>query len=164
MKTLCTLFLFLIICLHANEEVAVDIKADSFVADKEQNIVIFNGNVSMIKGQDNLHAQKLTVYTKQNEQNETVVRKYIAIGDVDLKMKKPDTLMIAKGDSIIYDVDKQEYLIEGNGYLEDVNKSRIIKGERIYIDRISQKTKIDGKENKPVQFKFTMEEKTNDNN
>jgi lipopolysaccharide export system protein LptA len=140
------------------KKVDVDIKSDKFLADRAKNIIIFTGNVVMEKGSDLLKADKLTVHTKLTENNETVVKKYVAIGNVDLKMKKNESITYAKGNSIIYDVDKQEYLIEGNGYLEDTLDSKIIKGERIYLDNKTQKTKIDGDKNKPVEFKFKMEE------
>lgn len=139
-------------------KVDVDIKADNFIGDRSKNIAIFTGNVVMTKGADLLKADKLTVHTKQLENNETVVKKYVAVGNVDLKMKKETSITYAKGDSIIYDVDKQEYLIEGNGYLEDTLDSKIVKGERIYLDNKTQKTKIDGAKDKPVEFKFKMEE------
>ena len=139
-------------------KVDVDIKADNFIAERAKNIIIFTGNVVMVKAEDLLKADKLTVYTKLTETNETVVRKYVAVGNVDFKMKKNESITYAKGDSITYDVDKQEYLIEGNGYLEDTLDSKIIKGERIYLDNKTQKTKIDGAKDKPVEFKFKMEE------
>ncbi|HFS67433.1 MAG TPA: lipopolysaccharide transport periplasmic protein LptA [Flavobacteriia bacterium] len=157
-------FILILNLLYGSSQVDVDIKADNFLADKEKNLIVFSGNVEMIKGDDHLKTNKLTVYTKYNEKNETVVQKYIAIGSVDLRMKKDQTTLIAKGDSIVYDVDNQEYLIEGNGYLEDVNDSKIIKGEKIFFNKKTQQTKIDGGKDKPVQFKFKMEEKTDENN
>ena len=156
---------FLFVCfsiIFSNDQVDVDIKAEKFLADRQKNLVVFTGNVIMQKGGESLNAQKLTVYTKLDENNETVVKKYIASGNVNLQMKKPTTTMIAKGDSIIYDVDTMEYIIEGNGYLEDVNDSKIIRGEKIYLDRKTQKTKIDGGKDKPVQFKFKIEENNNE--
>lgn len=158
------LFLITTLLVFANDsnttkkKVDVDIKADNFLADKSKNIIVFTGNVVMLKGRDKLKADKLTVHTKRNENNDTVVRKYEAAGSVDLTMEKENSFVYAKGETIVYDVDTQEYLIEGNGYLEDTLDSKIIKGERIYLDTKTQKTKIDGAKDKPVEFKFKMEE------
>jgi lipopolysaccharide export system protein LptA len=150
--------LVLVVVSILAKEVDVDIQADKFEANKAKNLILFTGNVSMLKGEDTLLCRELTVITKLSaDTNKTVVKKYIAVGDVNLTLKRPDTLMIGSGDKITYDVDKQVYFIEGNGYLEDVNGSKIIKGEKIYVDEISGNTKIDGKKDKPVQFKLKIE-------
>jgi lipopolysaccharide transport protein LptA len=142
------------------KEVDVDIQADKFEANKEKNLVLFTGNVSMVKGEDSLLCKELTVFTKLSpDTNKTVVQKYIAVGNVSLKLKRPDTTMIGNGDKITYDIDEKVYLIEGNGYLEDVNASRVIQGDRIAVDEVSGNTKIDSKKDKPVQFKFKIESK-----
>ena len=151
---------FVIIGFLVAKEVDVDIRADKFEANKAKNIIIFTGNVSMVKGEDTLFCKKLTVYTKLNpDTNKTTVSKYVAVGDVSLTLKRPDTLMIGNGDKITYDIEKQIYIIDGNGYLEDVNGSKSIRGERIFVDEFSGKTIIDGKKDKPVQFKFKIESK-----
>lgn len=152
------LVFFLLVFSVSAKEVDVDIQADKFEANKAKNLILFTGNVSMVKGEDTLVCKELTVITKTSpDTNKTVVKKYIAVGDVSLTLKSPDTLMIGSGDKITYDIDKKVYIIDGNGYLEDVNGSKIIKGEKIYVDEISGNTKIDGKKDKPVQFKLKIE-------
>lgn len=135
--------------------VDVDIRSNSFKADKKNNIIHFKGQVSMVKGLDTLVCDELTVYLKE-ENNETIAYKYKAIGNVSFTLKKPDTLIIGNGDKVIYDVDKKKYIITGNGYLEDTVKHRVIKGDKIFVDELSGKTEIEGKKNKPVEFKFKM--------
>ena len=150
------ILIFLVLISFAISKIVdVDIRSNSFSADKKNNIMHFVGQVSMVKGLDTLVCDDLTVYLK-DENNETVAYKYIAIGNVTFTIKKPDTLIIGSGDKVIYDVDKQKYTIVGNGYLEDTANHRIIKGDKIFVDQLSGKTKIEGKRNKPVEFKFKM--------
>lgn len=149
--------LFLFVIVNA-KEIDIDIQADKFEVNKVKNMILFTGNVSMIKGEDTLVCKELTVFTKLSaDTNKTVVKKYVAIGDVSLTLKRPDTIMVGNGDKIIYDIDKKIYIIDGNGYLEDVNGSKIIKGDKIFVDELSGNTKIDGKKDKPVQLKLKIE-------
>lgn len=151
------LFLFLFFNLYA-EDIDVDIKADKFSADKSKNIIIFSGNVVMVKGADKLYSDKLTVYTKLIPSTQkTVVKQYHAVGKVSIIINKPTTVMKGRGDNVTYNVEEQVYIIVGNGYLEDVAGKKIIKGEKIYLDDKTQTTKIDGTKNKPVQFKLKIE-------
>ncbi|MCK5294110.1 MAG: lipopolysaccharide transport periplasmic protein LptA [Arcobacteraceae bacterium] len=153
------ILLFLIIGLNA-KEIDVDIQANSFQADQTKNIIIFTGNVSMVKGEDTLVCKELTVHTKlDSDTNQTVAKQYIAIGNVSFTIKRPDTLLIGNGDKVNYDIDKQMYIITGNAYLEDKNGSKTLRGEKIYINEATGNTKIDGKKNKPVKFKFKMQSK-----
>jgi lipopolysaccharide transport protein LptA len=152
--------IFILISSLYGDETDVDIKANNFTADKSKNSIIFSGKVSMIKGEDTLYSDKLIVYTKTvGNANKTVIQNYIADGHVSIKLKRPTTVMIGKGDKITYDVDNQVYVITGNGYLEDVTGEKIIKGEKIYYDEKNQNTNIDGGKNKPVQFKLKIESK-----
>lgn len=151
------IFLFFFISLYS-EDIDVDIKSDTFSADKSKNIIIFTGHVSMIKGQDKLYCDKLTVYTKLIENTgKTVVSQYHAVGKVDMVIVKPRTIMKGRGNEVTYNVDEQVYIITGNGYLEDVVGQKIIKGQKIYLDDKVGTTKIDGTKNKPVQFKLKIE-------
>jgi len=151
-------FILISIGILFSKSVDVDIKAQSFSADKKNNIIHFKGQVSMVKGLDTLVCDDLTVYLK-NENNETIAYKYVAIGKVSFTLKKTNTIIIGNGDQVVYDMDKKQYIIIGNGYLEDTDAKRIIKGDKIFIDDLTGKTKIEGKENKPVEFKFKMKAK-----
>jgi len=151
------LLLMLIIINLIAKEVDVDIQADYFEANKQKNIVLFKGKVSMIKGTDTLTSDKLEVYTRLNKDtNKTMAYQYIATGKVRFTVTKPTTLLIGKGDKVVYKVDDNVYTITGNGYLEDKNASKIVMGDKIYINNNTGETKIEGKANAPVKFKFKM--------
>jgi len=156
MKYLISLVLILL-SLNA-KEVDVDIQADSFVANQTKNIIIFKGSVSMIKGEDTLVCQELTVHTKVDKKtNKTIAKQYIATGSVSFTIKRPNTILIGTGNKVNYNIDKEIYIITGNAYLEDTNGSKIIRGDKIYLNEKTGNTKIDGKANKPVKFKFKMQ-------
>ena len=158
MKYILLLVLF-ILSIFA-KEVDVDIQANSFEANKNKNLIVFIGNVSMIKGEDTLVCQKLIVHTKiDKDTNKTIAKQYIATGDVSFTLKRPTTLLIGNGDKVNYDIDKQMYIITGNAFLEDKNGSKTIQGEKIFVDELTGDTKIEGIRNKPVKFKFKMESK-----
>jgi len=150
----------LLITTLCSDETDVDIKANNFTADKSKNIIIFTGKVSMLKGEDTLFCDKLTVYTKTvGNTNKIVMKNYIADGHVNMKLKRPTTIMIGRGDKITYDVDNLVYVITGDGYLEDTVGQKIVKGEKIHYDEKNENTNIDGAKNKPVQFKLKIESK-----
>ncbi len=152
--------IFLLLSSVFGDETDVDIKANNFTADKSKNSIIFTGKVSMLKDADKLYCDKLTVYTKTvGNTNKIVIQNYIAVGHVNMSVKRPNTVMIGKGDKITYDVDEQVYVITGDGYLEDVAGQKTVKGERIYFDQKNENTNIDGGKNKPVQFKLKIESK-----
>lgn len=150
--------LFILTNLFSQDQSQVDIKSDNFESNQKKNIVKFMGHVIFTRDKDKLTSDKLDVFTKVDDTNQTVVKKYIASGNVNMQLKKPTTTIIARGEKITYDVEKAIYIIEGNGYLEDVNESKIVKGEKIFMDQNSNNIKIDGKSNKPVEFKFKMGE------
>jgi len=140
--------------------VDVDIQAEYFDSDKAKNKVIFRGNVSMVKGADTLVCDEITLKTKMNEEtNSTQIISYVAIGNVSFTIKNPTSYLIGNGDKVTYDIDGELYVIRGNGYLEDRLSNKIIRGENIYINQKTGHTRIDGTKEKPVQFKFTIEEK-----
>ncbi|MDX9743485.1 MAG: LptA/OstA family protein [Arcobacteraceae bacterium] len=154
------LSIFLVFFIVYADETDVDIKANNFTADKSKNIIIFTGKVAMVKGEDTLFCDKLTVYTKNiPNSTKTVIQNYIAVGHVNMKLKRPTTIMIGRGDKVTYDVDNMIYVITGDGYLEDTVGQKIVKGEKIYYDEKNENTNIDGGKNKPVQFKLKIESK-----
>jgi lipopolysaccharide export system protein LptA len=88
----------------------------------------------------------------------------VAIGNVSFTIKNDKSDLIGNGDKVTYDLENQLYVIVGNGYLEDKKNNKMIRGENIYINQKTGYTKIDGSKNKPVKFKFTIEDKKNANN
>jgi len=153
--------LILLIILSINAKgVDVDIQAEYFESDKNKNIVIFRGSVSMVKGDDTLVCDEIILKTKQNKQtNSTDIISYVATGNVSFTFKSDTSYLIGSGQKVIYDLEKELYIIKGDGYIEDKLNNKMIRGENIYLNRKTGHTKIDGTKNKPVKFKFTINSK-----
>ena len=153
------IFTIFIISLYS-KEVDVDIQAQSFHSDESKNTVIFSGNVSMIKGKDTLYCDEITLITKKNKKtNKTDIKSYIAVGNVKFSFQSKDNFFVGHGNTVKSNIETNLYEIIGNGYLEDKINKKIIHGENIYFNGKSGHTKIDGTKNKPVKFKFTIQNK-----
>lgn len=140
--------------------VDVDIQAQYFESDENKNIVIFRGNVSMVKGDDTLVCDEIILKTKINKDtNKTEIISYDATGDVSFTIKNENSYLIGNGQKVIYDLDKELYIIKGDGYIEDKLNKKMIRGENIYINQKTGQTRIDGTKKKPVKFKFTINSK-----
>ena len=156
---------FIILCIVVmvnlySELIDVDIQAQTFHSDESKNIVVFKGKVSMIKGDDTLYCDEITLITRNNKKtNKIDIKSYTAIGNVKFSFKSKEGFFIGRGNKVLFDIDKNLYQIIGNGYLEDKINKKIIHGENIYFDGKSGYTKINGTKNKPVKFKFTIESK-----
>ena len=156
---------FIILCILVivnlySKSIDVDIQAETFQSDESKNIVLFKGNVSMVKGDDTLYCDEITLITRKNKTtNKTDIKSYTAIGNVKFTFKNKEGFFIGRGNKVLFDIDKNLYEIIGNGYLEDKINKKIIHGENIYFDGKSGYTKINGTKNKPVKFKFTIESK-----
>lgn len=148
--------LFIAIVLNG-KNIDVDIQANSFEANELENIIVFEGNVTMVKEQDNLFCDKLVLITEVNSTtNKREIVSYKAIGNVNFLIKNDKLYLIGSGGSIFYDIKKEVYIIKKNGLLEDKIQHKMVKGDNIYIDVKNGYTKIDGNKEKPVKFKFTI--------
>jgi lipopolysaccharide export system protein LptA len=138
--------------------VDVDIQAQFFDSDDSKDTVIFRGSVSMIKSDDTLVCDELTLKTKLNKlTNKKDIVSYTAIGNVSFTIRNETQDIIGNGDKVIFNGKNELYEIIGNGYLEDKINKKIIKGDKIYLNQKTGHTRIKGTKEKPVQFKFTVE-------
>ena len=132
----------------------VEITADHFEASDVKKVTKFIGNVSMVKGVDELKASKVHVYFDANKKP----IKYEAIGNVKFTITI-DSGNRYKGESerLIYIPKTEVYELYGNVKLFDVELDRVLIGEKVFVDKQSGKAKVDGNKKKPVKFIFTIE-------
>lgn len=142
------------------------IDANKFETYDEKGLSIFTGKVKMLKVDDELKADKLEVYlSKKNENQKREPLKYIAYGNVEFKVKAATKLYEGKGDKVVYEPKKMQYIITGNGFLKEKTEDRKLYGDKIYINQVTGEAKVSGTENKPVRFIIDLgEKKTNENN
>ena len=159
-----TLLLINITALQA-EKNYLNIDAKHFEADKQKNVLYFKGDVNMTKNKDILLSQSLVINTQfsPNDKTKQIPKDYKATGDVSFILHTADNVLKGKGDVVYYYPDKKKYIIIGNGYLEDTKEGKKIIAERIYIDELTGRTKIDGGIDKPIKFILKLNDKSSQN-
>ncbi|WP_419764993.1 MAG: lipopolysaccharide transport periplasmic protein LptA [Arcobacter sp.] len=147
--------IFLIISIFCSflfaEKLIID--ANNFEAYDEKGLSIFTGNVKMVKAKDELESDRLDVYLSEKKANaKREPLKYIATGNVKFKVKTADKSYEGKGDKVVYEPKKMQYVITGNGFLKEVSEDKRLFGNKIVINQISGEAKVSGSEDKPVRF------------
>tara|TARA_B110000046_G_scaffold169800_1_gene189215 strand:- start:131 stop:664 length:534 start_codon:yes stop_codon:yes gene_type:complete len=160
------IFLLLInITVLKAEKNYLNIYAKHFEADKQKNVLYFRGDVNMTKNNDILLCQSLVINTQVSSGDNTrqVPKDYKATGDVSFILYTADNILKGKGDVVYYYPDDKKYIIIGNGYLEDTKEGKKIIAEKIYIDELTGRTKIDGGIDKPIKFRLKLNDKSSQN-
>ena len=147
-------FLILLSSILLSEE--LKIKAQSFNTDENKGLSIFDGNVSIVKGVDEINASKIMIYTDKNKKPS----KFIAFGNVSFYIKTEDNATY-KGNAqkIIYLPIKKEYHFFTNVHLEQINTKKIILGEEVVLKTIDGQAYAKGAEKEPVIMIFDLPEK-----
>ncbi|RUM67264.1 MAG: lipopolysaccharide transport periplasmic protein LptA [Sulfurospirillum sp.] len=150
MKTL-LIILSLVSSLFAQR---VEISADKLEADEKSGISTLIGHVQIIKGDDHISADTLIV--KFDKKNKPIF--YDAKGSIKFHILTKTKEFEGKADQLRYDPKTLIYEMVGNVVIKEKRSKQILTGEKIQIDRISGKSIIEGKENKPVKFIFDIKE------
>ena len=153
MKFLIILTIFVISYVSAEE---LKVKANLFNADEKSGISTFEGDVNVIKSNDEINASKVTIYT--NAEHEPT--KYIANGDVSFYIITLDgSIYKGKAGEVIYLPLKKEYLFFKDVHLQQVNEKKEIIGEEVVLKTIEGKAYAKGAKAEPVIMIFDMPEK-----
>ncbi len=155
MRFLIILTFFLITILMSQE---LKIKANQFSADEKSGISIFKGEVNIIKGNDELNASKVTVYTDDKHQP----TRYEAEGSVSFKIKtKKGSLYEGAAGRVIYMPTIKEYHFFTDVHLKQIDEKKEIIGEEVILKTIEGKAYAKGAKKEPVImiFKIAEEEK-----
>ena len=131
------------------------IKADSFSADEEKGLSVFSGHVRVKKGNDELNASKITIYT--NRKNQPI--KFVAVGGVSfvIETKKFDRYE-GKAQRVIFLPKKREYYFYGNVNLKQLNEKKEIIGDEVTLALESGKASAKGMKKEPVIMIFDIQE------
>lgn len=150
MKYLFTILLILFTGLFAEE---LKVTSDSFNADENKGISVFEGNVNIIKNRDELNASKVEIYT--DEQNKPT--KFIATGDVSFVIEtKQGTQYSGVANKAIYLPADKEYHFFQNVRLSQLNEKKEIQGEEVVLKTIDGKAYAKGVVQKPVIMIFDI--------
>ncbi len=152
MRFLLFFTMFLASTLIAQE---LKIKADSFDGDEKSGISIFEGNVNVIKGNDELNASKVTVYTDALHQP----TKFMAIGNTSFTLyTKEGSIYKGKAEKVIYFPETKEYHFFQNVHLRQIDEKKEIIGEEVILKSIEGKAYAKGAKNEPVIMIFELPE------
>lgn len=153
MKYKILLTIFLTLNISAEE---LQVKANLFNTDEKKGLSIFEGDVNVKKGSDELNASKVTIHTDEKHQP----TKFIAKGDVSFNIHTLDGA-VYKGiaGKVIYLPIKKEYLFFENVHLQQVNEKKEIIGEEVVLKTIDGKAYAKGAKKEPVIMIFDIAEK-----
>ena len=152
MKQKIFLTIFLTASLFAQE---LQVKAKLFNADQKTGISVFEGNVNIIKGSDELNASKVTIHTNANQEP----TQFIAEGSASFKIKTLEgALYTGRAQKVIYLPQKKEYHFFQNVHLKQLNEKKEIIGDEVILKTIEGKAYAKGAEQEPVIMIFTMPE------
>lgn len=155
MKQKIFLTIFLTATLFSQE---LKVKAKLFNADQKAGISIFEGNVNIIRGSDELNASKVTIHTNANQEP----TKFVAEGDASFSIKTLEgALYNGKAQKVVYLPEKKEYHFFKEVHLKQVNEKKEIIGEEVILKTIESKAYAKGAEKEPVIMIFNMPEDSN---
>ncbi len=131
------------------------VKANSFSADEKSGVSIFNGEVSVIKGSDELNASKVTIYTDKEHQP----TKFALEGDVSFVIStKEGSVYSGKAQRVFYFPKKKEYHFYEDVRLSQLDEKKEIIGSEVVLKTIEGKAYAKGKDSGPVIMTFNIDE------
>ena len=158
MNKIIFLTIFLTVSLFSQE---LKVKANSFKADEKAGISIFDGDVNVLKGTDELNASNVEIHT--NEKHKPT--KFIAKGDVAFTIStKNGSIYKGNAQRVIYLPKTKEYHFFGDVRLRQVNEKKEIIGSEVVLKTVEGKAYAKGKKSGPVIMIFNIddEEEIND--
>lgn len=150
MKSTLFFSIFLVSSLLSQE---LKIKADIFNGDEKSGVSTFEGNVNIIKDNDELNASKVTVYTDAQHQP----TKFIASGKATFKIySKEGSLYRGKAEEVVYFPQTKEYHFFKNVHLKQIDEKKEIIGEEVILKSIEGKAYAKGVKEEPVIMIFKL--------
>jgi len=142
----------LMFIVHAEE---MKIKANTFTSDQNTGISVFNGNVNMLKGNDELNASKVVISVDKEKKP----IKFIAVGNVSFTITTKEGA-IYKGVSgrAVYFPKKKEYYFYKNVHLQQLNEKKEILGDEVVLKTTDGKAFAKGLKKEPVIMIFNVNE------
>ncbi len=142
------------VCLASSEELKVI--SDNFKGDQRQGVSVFNGNVKVTKGKDELNASKVTIYTdKENKPT-----KYLAEGDVTFYIvTEMNEQYKGKSQKAIFLPNENEYQFFTKVDLIRIDDYRRVKGDKVVVNTIHGHASAESANNEPVVMTFTIQDK-----
>lgn len=153
MKSLIFLTIFLVLFLNSQE---LKIEAKLFTANEKDGISIFEGDVKIIKGTDEVNASKVTIYTDENKKP----TKFMATGCVSFNITVHNgDVYSGKAGKIIYVPADKEYHFFENVHLKQMNEKKEIIGEEVVLNLEEGNAYAKGAKTEPIIMILNIPEK-----
>lgn len=131
----------------------LQVQAESFHADEKKGISIFQGNVNIIKGSDELNASKVTIYTDKKNQP----TKFIMEGKSSFTITtKEKSVYTGKAHKVVYIPKTKEYHFYKNVHLRQLDEKKEIMGEEVVLKTIDGEAYAKGATSEPVIMIFNL--------
>jgi len=149
-----TLLLLLSFSLMAEE---LKVVAQSFESDESKGFTTFKGDVHIKKGQDELNASQVIIYTDKDREPS----KFVADGNVSfvITTENNDSYVGVAG-KVVYLPKKKEYEFFKDVHLRQINEHKEINGEKVMVNLVDGKAFAEGKKNEPVIMIFKIDTNT----
>lgn len=155
MKKRIFLIILSAVSLFAEE---LQVKAKLFNADQKTGISIFEGDVNIIRGDDELNASKVTIHTNSVQEP----TKFIAEGNSSFKIKTIDgSLYSGKAHKVIYIPQTKEYYFYQDVHLKQLDDKKEIIGDEVVLKTVEGKAYAKGAAEEPVIMIFSISEDNN---
>ncbi|MHC3994498.1 lipopolysaccharide transport periplasmic protein LptA [Thiomicrolovo sp. ZZH C-3] len=155
MKSVSALILAMTVAgsLYAAEQLRI--VADAFTANEKQGRSVFEGNVRIKMGSDELNASRVEVYTAADR----TPTKYIASGDASFFLMADDNSSYSgRAQKVIFLPLKEEYRFYGDVHLLQHNEHKQIDGEEVVVNIQEGTAAARGAERQPVIMIFNLPE------
>ncbi|WP_455756047.1 lipopolysaccharide transport periplasmic protein LptA [Sulfurimonas sp.] len=135
------------------------VKANSFYTDQKTGISVFEGEVNIIKENDELNASEVTIYTDKDNKP----TKFVAKGDASFRITtKEGSLYKGKAQKVVYFPKTKEYRFFTDVYLSQVDEKKEIIGNEVVLKTIEGKAHAIGAKSEPVIMIFDMPKEKKD--
>ena len=120
MKKIIFLTIFLGAALFSQE---LKVKAKLFNADQKAGISVFEGDVNIVKGSDELNASKVTIHTNSNQEP----TKFTAEGNASFYIQTLEgAIYRGKAQKVVYFPQEKEYHFFKDVHLKQINEKKEI--------------------------------------
>ena len=144
-----------------NQPIQVD--SDRLEAYNSQRMVVFSGNVVAVQGLRTMHADRLTIYYKDDKKTSAASAvSEQGYGDIEKMEAKGNVVItegerVATGDDALFEQDAQKITMTGNAVLKE--GKNIIKGNRVIVFLEEDRGVVERGENKRVTATIYPKEK-----
>ena len=132
----------------------MEITSKHFEYNQTSNISIFEGDVNATKGEDNILADKITLYLTSDKK----LNKLVAEGDVKFRVKDNNSTYVGNSDKLTFVAPKELFIFEGDVHIKKVEDNQQLFGEKVIINKKEGTAKVIGGDKKPLKFIIKVNE------